>query len=702
MNTERRLYQWDTGQKLVGCTGLYVDFPIGNEVYRVETVDGMCIIPDELLQTSGGHKVYECMTNNTIRSFAFSVTPRPKPPDYVYTPTERLTFEGLVQKVDDAVADMIRRAESGEFDGHTPVKGTDYFTTEEIRQIQNEVSSGAIGEFKSAVNTETNKFNVNATEKLNAYNSNAGTKLNAYNTNANNKVAEFDSHTEQIQTDISELKSDLVKQVDNLEAFKSGINIVPFSIVRGEYALHDGSFTSFVGWSRTDYIFVKKGELIKINTDVASAFNNVYDANKTFLYYFATEVGQTYKLRADKDLYIVLSNTTAGINGTSIEKDYKGVIDDLSSSDKTTYSSSKIEEIVKTQQYAPIKVVMPSTLIALSDEEFDVHYDNIIQNYDADLIPYKEAFGGATYGMKNFGRNLVNVVQDTIGSFRFGKFVPDAYNSSSLPESIIRVPFTFKTISKDSGSGLNRKVLLIGDSWTAPGLYARELRNLFADENEPMNITLLGTLGDGGAEVGASNGYHEGHGGWSSKTFCTMQTYNGYTSHFFNPTTSEFDFSYYMDYCGYSDVDDVYINLGINDVATIESFDEIIGYYNNMITSIRAYKPTVKIFIGLCGLPADYEYSTMHNNCKRSKARRLLFHERLMTEYGNKENEGLFIVPLHLSIDNKHDFKVEQKQRSFRDSTLVDYCIDNVHPSDIAYNKIADRIRTYIKYAETV
>ena len=233
MNIEKKLYQWDTEQKLTGCTGLYVDFPIDNEVYRVETIDGTCIIPDELLQTSGSHKVYECMTNNTIRSFAFSVTPRPKPPDYVYTPTERLTFEGLVQRVDDAVADMIRRAESGEFDGHTPVKGTDYFTTGEIQQIQNEVSSGAIGEFKSVVDTETETFNTNAESKLTtynendvaktgAYNTNASDKLDDYNTNASNKVteynsnaenktAEFDTHTEQIQADISELKSDLAE-----------------------------------------------------------------------------------------------------------------------------------------------------------------------------------------------------------------------------------------------------------------------------------------------------------------------------------------------------------------------------------------------------------------------------------------------------------------------------------------------------------
>ena len=79
---------------------------------------------------------------------------------------------------------MIRRAESGEFDGHTPVKGTDYFTASEIQQIQNEVSSGAIGEFKSVVDTETETFNTNAETKLAAYNQNDSQKRTAYNTNA--------------------------------------------------------------------------------------------------------------------------------------------------------------------------------------------------------------------------------------------------------------------------------------------------------------------------------------------------------------------------------------------------------------------------------------------------------------------------------------------------------------------------------------
>ena len=346
MNIEKKLYQWDTGQKLTRCTGLYVDFPIDNEVYRVETIDGTCIIPDELLQTSGSHKVYECMTNNTIRSFAFSVTPRPKPPDYVYTPTERLTFEGLVQRVDDAVADMIRRAESGEFDGHTPVKGTDYFTTGEIQQIQNEVSSGAIGEFKSVVDTETETFNTNAESKLitynendvaktGAYNTNASDKLDDYNTNASNKVteynsnaenktAEFDTHTEQIQADISELKSDLTN-LDGSVTNDIGISLenvfsVETILQNNNTAItnnNDGTYT--VG--TTDFgltafgqiTVVKAGTYILYGVEKGHSFLSAKTSTATQLY--VNETGKDMEITLEKDMELII-----GFQNKSSEK----------------------------------------------------------------------------------------------------------------------------------------------------------------------------------------------------------------------------------------------------------------------------------------------------------------------------------------------------------------------------------------------
>lgn len=117
MRTTKKLYQWDTNQKLVDCDGKYVDYPIGDEVYRIEVIDKECIIPDELLQVSGTVKVYECMEYGTVKAYAFYINPRPMPPDYVFTPTQRLTFEGLVKKVDETIEDLQKRADSGEFNG---------------------------------------------------------------------------------------------------------------------------------------------------------------------------------------------------------------------------------------------------------------------------------------------------------------------------------------------------------------------------------------------------------------------------------------------------------------------------------------------------------------------------------------------------------------------------------------------------------
>lgn len=151
-----------------------------------------------------------------------------EPPEDVYAQLTALIESGML-KGEDGLTPYVGENNNwwiGDVDtgilarGYTPVKGVDYFTTEEVQQIQNEVSEGAIGDFKSVVDSETNKYNTNATEKLTeyngnatekteAYNSNAETKLDEYNQNADNRVAEFDAHTEQIQTDISGLKSGL-------------------------------------------------------------------------------------------------------------------------------------------------------------------------------------------------------------------------------------------------------------------------------------------------------------------------------------------------------------------------------------------------------------------------------------------------------------------------------------------------------------
>lgn len=235
MKSEKQLYQWDTNQSLVELTpsAQFVDYPIGDEVIRIKSDSTRCRIPDEVLQTYGVKTCYERYPDGTFRAYSFSVLYAPKPPDYIYTPEERTTFEALTARVDAAIEEIKRRADSGEF---TPKKGVDYFTEEDKTELMEGVSSGAVGEFRKVVDTATTeyndnhnlklaKYNANASEKLTTYNtnaeqhttdynSNAEQKLEAYNQNHTEKVAEYNQNAAALQTEVDRLRG----ECDNLAA----------------------------------------------------------------------------------------------------------------------------------------------------------------------------------------------------------------------------------------------------------------------------------------------------------------------------------------------------------------------------------------------------------------------------------------------------------------------------------------------------
>lgn len=219
-------------------TAQFVDYPMGNEVIRIETEGKRCRIPDEFLQTAGFKTCYERYSDGTYKAYNFNVQSSPKPPDYVYTAEERTTFDALVAKADAAIAEIKRRADSGEF---TPKKGVDYFTDAEKTELMEGVSSGAVGEFRKVVDTATAeyndnhnlqlaKYNANAAEKLTtydtndeqrtsdynrnaevkleAYNSNHAAKVAEYNQNAKTKTAEFDANAAALQTEVDRLRGE--------------------------------------------------------------------------------------------------------------------------------------------------------------------------------------------------------------------------------------------------------------------------------------------------------------------------------------------------------------------------------------------------------------------------------------------------------------------------------------------------------------
>lgn len=229
MKSEKQLFQWDVNQYLTELQpeAQFVDYPMGNEVIRIETDGKRCRIPDEFLQSAGFKTCYERYSDGTYKAYSFNVLSSPKPPDYVYTAEERTTFEALVKKADAAIDEIKRRADSGEF---TPKKGVDYFTDSEKKEMMESVSDGAIGEFRKVVDSATTelsdnhnlklaKYNANASEKLTTYdtnaeqhttdyNRNAEVKLEAYNKNHTEKVAAYNQNAAALQTEADRLRGE--------------------------------------------------------------------------------------------------------------------------------------------------------------------------------------------------------------------------------------------------------------------------------------------------------------------------------------------------------------------------------------------------------------------------------------------------------------------------------------------------------------
>lgn len=196
MKSEKQLYQWDVNQYLTELQPetQFVDYPMGNEVIRIETDGKRCRIPDEFLQTAGFKTCYERYSDGTYKAYSFNVLSSPKPPDYVYTVEERTTFDALVAKADAAIEEIKRRADSGEF---TPKKGKDYFTEAEKNELMESVSSGAVGEFRKVVDTATTEYNDNHNLKLAKYNANASEKLTTYDVNAEQQTTDYNRNAEQ-------------------------------------------------------------------------------------------------------------------------------------------------------------------------------------------------------------------------------------------------------------------------------------------------------------------------------------------------------------------------------------------------------------------------------------------------------------------------------------------------------------------------
>ena len=141
----KELYQWDTGRAAtvdIDCDIVHFANLKYGESLAVEVKGGEVSVPNKLLMS--GEPIY-CWAfvkdesgTYTKKEQALAVTKRAKPSDYVYTETEVITIKTAVENA------LEEAKESGDFkgdkgdkgdDGYTPQKGVDYFTPEDIAEL---------------------------------------------------------------------------------------------------------------------------------------------------------------------------------------------------------------------------------------------------------------------------------------------------------------------------------------------------------------------------------------------------------------------------------------------------------------------------------------------------------------------------------------------------------------------------------------
>lgn len=336
---------------------------------------------------------------------------------------------------------------------------------------------------------------------------------------------------------------------------------------------------------------------------------------------------------------------------------------------------SQIEDLDIGEDEVNPKVILPSTIPVVVGHEFNYYYDNaIMYNTINSLLRVTCSQNYNSHWSNNDYYRYIPTDSMVSTNLTFYHYFKNTLNYDLAPKT------KYVVIPADSGNGVTKKCLFLGDSITQDGRYETELLNLFA--SDVMNIELLGSRGETPA-------LHEGRGGWTSKHYCTLSEYGGKQNAFWNPDTSKFDFSYYMTQQGYESLDYFFLLLGTNDMAN--SNTETMGYFEEIINSVREFDENITIIINL--------QPPLSSRVDRIafKNKRLELAELIISKWDNRQTEKIFVMPTYLNIDPLWDFPYEIVNNSRHNNDYIQVT-DNTHFLDTGYNKIADTIYYMIKY----
>lgn len=337
----------------------------------------------------------------------------------------------------------------------------------------------------------------------------------------------------------------------------------------------------------------------------------------------------------------------------------------------------KISSTVVSDTEVP-NIILPQKIYATIGHELNIYYESVVDcdnvfNYKVDV----EYDGPDAKQLEECFRVTPSTAGNytfTLKLYKYGDLVASKTCTISVVED--------KTLGDIRG-------LYIGDSITEQNWYLHELQNMIP------TFKSVGTRGDWGGLK------HEGRSTWATTHYLNNTSFAGKTNAFYNPSTSTFDFNYYMSNSSIETPIFVTLALGTNDAGNINA-DALVANFNTMINSIRSYNSNMKIGVTIAPPPASNQDGWGKNNgvgttSYKHKKAIFEFAKKIIETFDNREDEGIYILPIYVNIDPVLDFPYEEVAASSRNTTVIKRGTENVHPHKEGMYKISDIHYNWIK-----
>ncbi len=337
--------------------------------------------------------------------------------------------------------------------------------------------------------------------------------------------------------------------------------------------------------------------------------------------------------------------------------------------------TENIEEEVEKAAY---KIALPEKSYAFAGEPITYYFLNLIGYNDAEGVEYEVNTGGK------------------------GKVYEDRWEYT--PEKAETITFEFKARAKNGKIISEGKsvievreksekeeltVLMIGDSTIEAGYESQKLLNLA--EEDGYSLKLLGKVT--ATYLQDPNNRYEGRGGWRAAHYASSRFVGTQQNPFYNPTSREFDFAYYMENQWYTEVDCVVLQLGINDIlgATTDSelaenfIPKYLKYMDTIIEGIHKYDPNIKIVWNLVfpGSTDESKFSVYSGaqSAERYKRNSYLTNLEVIEHVAGMEN--VYVAPIHAALDVNND--------------MAGSSHGAVHPASRGYHKLGNQLYGFLR-----